>query len=142
MVAVLPHVRLRLAHPGEALLEVGVDGGDGLPGVRVRRAERRRNHTVAITSGGTSTSTPSVSGQLDEDEHHEHADEADDVDEGGDQAGLEQLRERVDVGGHAGHDPARHLAVVVVERQPLQVGEDPDAQREQQPFGGAAGDRV
>ena len=27
-------------------------------------AERRPNHTVAIRSGGTSTSTPSVSGQL------------------------------------------------------------------------------
>ena len=38
-------------------------------------------------------------------------------------------RERVDVGGHAGHDPARHLLLVVVDAEPLQVGEHLDPQR-------------
>ena len=107
------------------------------------RAERRPEPARSrCSSGGTSTSTPSVERPADEDEHDEHADEAEDADERVDEPGLQQLRERVDVGGHAGHDPARQLAVVVVEREPLQVGEDPDAQREQQPLGGAAGVRA
>ena len=137
--AALLHVRLRLAHAGDALLELGVDGGDGLACVRVglggtapepdrRDHERRHQHEHAERQR-----------PADEAEDHEHTDEAHDVHQRGDQAGLQQLRERVDVGGHAGHDPARQLAVVVVERQPLQVREDPDAQREQQPFRGATG---
>ena len=141
MFALLPHVRLRHADAGDALLELGVDGGDASPRAcayaRGRPASEPDRRDAS--SGGTSTSTPSVSGQLMRLQHDQHADEAHDVHERGDEPGLQQLRERVDVGGHAGHDPARHLAVVVVEREPLQVGEDPDAQREQQPLGGAAG---
>ncbi len=104
--------------------------GTRRPPPEPHRAEEQRRHQHEHTEG---------QGPAEEAEHDEHADEAEDVDERGDEAGLQQLRERVDVGGHAGHDSARHLAVVVVERESLQVGEDPDAQREQQSFGGATG---
>ena len=106
------------------------------------RAERRRNHTVRDDQRRHEHEHAEGERPAEQAEHDQHADEAQDVDERGDEAGLQQLRERVDVGGHAGHDPARHLAVVVVEREPLQVGEDPDAQREEQPFRGAAGVRA
>ena len=69
----------------------------------------------------------------------EHADEAEDADDRVDQAGLQQLRQRFDVGGHAGHDPAGHLAVVVVDRHALEVGEDPDPQGVEEALGGTAG---
>ena len=68
------------------------------------------------------------------------ADEGDDRDERGEQPVLDQRLELVDVGRHAGHDPAGHLALVVVERQALQLGPDADAQREHDPLGGATGD--
>ena len=66
------------------------------------------------------------------------ADEGHEAHERLDEPGLQQVGERVDVGGHAGHDPTRHLAVVVVEREPLEMREDPDAQRVEQSLGGAA----
>ena len=67
---------------------------------------------------------------------HEHerdpdADERHEVDERVDEAVLQQLRQRVDVGRHAGHDPARHLVLVVVDAEPLEVGEHLDPQRVQ-----------
>jgi len=41
-----------------------------------------------------------------------------------DEAVLEQRRQCVDVAGHPGHDHARLLIGVEVERLPLKVGED------------------
>ncbi len=49
--------------------------------------------------------------------------------------GLHQLGEGLHVGGHPGHDPAVELAVVVVEGQALEVGEDLDAQAVEHAFG-------
>ena len=56
------------------------------------------------------------------------------------QAVLDQRFELVDVGRHPGHDAARHLALVVVERETLQLGPDADAQRQHDPLGRPAGD--
>ena len=66
-------------------------------------------------------------------------DEGDQRDQRGQHAVLDQRLELVDVGGHPGHDPAGHLALVVVERQPLQLGPDPDPQRQHDALGGPAG---
>ena len=46
------------------------------------------------------------------------------------QAVLEQLLERLDVARHAGHDHARLLVGVVVEREPLEVREHAHAELE------------
>ena len=135
------HVGLRDPHARQALLEVGVDGRRSRRGpVRTPRLERRRYHHVASEQRGQHGGGDEGQRRRQEDEEHEHADAGEDADDGVDEAGLEELRQRLDVGGHAGHDPAAQLAVVVVERQPLEVGEDPDPQRVEQALGGAAGD--
>jgi hypothetical protein len=76
--------------------------------------------------------------EVGEQEDHSHAAEGEDVDHRVDEAALEQGGESFDVGGHAGHDAARHLGVVVVEPEPLQMGEDAHPQAEQQALRGAA----
>ena len=58
---------------------------------------------------------------------------------GGGQAGLQERRQRVDVGGHPGHDAAGQLALVVVEAEALQMREGLHPQRVEQPFAGAPG---
>ena len=74
------------------------------------------------------------------DERDSDTDERHEVDERVDEAVLEELRQRVDVGRHAGHDPARHLVLVVVDAEPLELGEHLDAERVQQSLRGAAHD--
>ena len=54
---------------------------------------------------------------------------------------LEQLCQRVDVARHAGHQAARLLSREELERQPLEVGEDADAEREEQTFAHPPGPR-
>ena len=61
------------------------------------------------------------------------------LDERGDQAGLQERGQRVDVGGHPGHDPAGHLALVVVEPEPLQVRVAAHPQQVQQPLADPGG---
>ena len=53
----------------------------------------------------------------------------------GDEALLEQLGQRFDVAGHAGHDPPRHLPLVEVEPEPAEMGEDLEPQRIEQTLG-------
>ena len=140
LVRLLPHERLRDADAGQALLQVRVHRGDVLARALVRLArlplepergeEQRREH-----QRGRERQLPAH-----EREHDGDADNGHRVHECGDQSGLEELRERVDVGGHAGHDPPGHLALVEVDAEPLQVGEDLDPQREQQAFRGATHD--
>ena len=105
-VAVLAHVGLRDPHARQALLQVGVDGGDAVARPLVGRAERRLNQMVATNSGGSTDAATSASCG-DSDEDHGHADAREEADDGVDEAGLQQLRQGLDVGGHAGHDPAR-----------------------------------
>ncbi len=70
-------------------------------------------------------------------QHHEHSATGEDADHRGQEPLLDELGERLDVGGHACHDPSAEFAVEVVEREALEVGEGPRAQREQQPLGRA-----
>ena len=114
-VAVLADERLRHAHAGEPLLEVGVDARCGRgPGRRPCRW--LRNHSVAITSGGTTSSDRAPARRSQHEQDDATPTNVTSADERVDAAGLERAgRQRVDVGGHAGHDPPGHLAVVVVE---------------------------
>ena len=57
-------------------------------------------------------------------QHADDAGEHEDVAEDGHEAGGEHLVERVDVGGHARHQPADRIAVEELHVQPLQVSED------------------
>jgi len=85
-------------------------------------------------------SSTSASGPVQQDQRDEHADQAHRADEQGHDAGLQERRQRVDVGRHPGHDPAGRLALVVVEAEPLQLGERLHAQQVEQPLPGPAGD--
>jgi hypothetical protein len=50
------------------------------------------------------------------------------------------INDSVDVRRHPRHDPAGHLALVEVEREPLQLRPHPHAQGQHDSFGGATGD--
>ena len=118
----LPHVGLRHPHAGHVLLQVGVDDADLLAGVGVgargqppehdRGGDQQREH------GQRHQRQLDVGGE----QRHGDPDDGEQADDGLGQTGLQERRQRVDVGGHAGHDPAGQLALVVVEPQPLQVG--------------------
>ena len=139
LVAVLAHERLRDAHAREALLQVRVDRGDALAGSVVgARPTRTRNQTSRRRSGGRRSSTASASCQFMNDERDRTPTNVTRFTSALTSPFCSSCDERVDVGGHAGHDPARHLVLVVVDAEPLEVGEDLDAQRVQQPLGGAA----
>ena len=99
----------------------------------------RRKITVAIASGTITVSIQRASSSVHQQQGDADAHERDQRDQGLEQAVLDQGLELVDVGGHPGHDPAGHLALVVVEREPLQLGPDPDAQAGHDPLAGAAG---
>src|SRR5688572_31872071 len=52
------------------------------------------------------------------------ADQHEDVAEDGHEAGGEELVQRINVGGHAGHQASDGIAVEVLHVQPLQMRED------------------
>ena len=126
----------RLGHPYscDALLELGVDGGDGLAGADVRqpgpRLEPHGEGAEDREDGERRQREAGVEGEHDDDD----TDARDDAGERDQQALLEQVGQRLDVGRHAGHDPPAHLAIVVVEREPLQVRERSRSQRVQHPL--------
>ena len=78
---------------------------------------------------------------VEQDKSDAHAHEGANTHKGGQKTVLDERLELVDVGGHPGHDPARHLTFVVVERQALQLSPDGDAQRHHDPLGRAARDK-
>ena len=70
-------------------------------------------------------------------QHHGHdADEREDVAEDRDDARGEEIVQDVDVRGHARHQPADRIAVVVAEVEPLQVAVDRHPQVEHDPLAG------
>ena len=139
-VAALAHVGLRDPDPREVLLQVRVDRADRLACVAVRDrrplpVQPRRPDQRREDGGGRQR-------ELGREDHEEHedADRGHGGDHRGDESGLDELRQRLDVGGHARHDPAVELTVVVVERHALEVGEDLDAQAVERALGGTARD--
>lgn len=130
--------RLRLAHADDLLLQIGGDGADGLArlakggaGARGEEggdAEHRRNDRVADER------EPPVEqqhGDEDADERQERAEELR-------QPLRQELIERVDVAQQARHQVADRPLVEPRQRQPLQVREQPLAQRRQQVLAGGA----
>ena len=127
LVLVFADERLRDANAGEPFLQIRVDGRDAFAGLLV--GLRRR---VAEPNGRDDERRQDGRRHERELRVHERqqdadADKRDDVDHRVDEAVLQQLRQRVDVGGHAGHDAARHLVLVVVDTEPLEVREHLDA---------------
>ena len=112
-------------HAGQALGEVGQHAGDPVAHAVVapvgRRAEPQRQ--------------PGEERHDQQQRDERQLDVVEEEDDGDDdhrealqrelrQAVLQELLERLDVARHAGHDHARLLVGVVVEREALQVGED------------------
>lgn len=124
---------------GDGLLEVGVDGADAGPGQFVRLDAAAPEEEGADDQHGQGGEDDQ--GELDvQDEQRDHdAEEGDHGDERGDQSGLQERGERVDVRRHPGHDPAGQLALVVVEAEALELGEDLQAERVEDAFAGPAG---
>ena len=123
-------------------MQVGVDGRDAFTRDARRRLrrrgpepDRRDDQRRQDRRGDRARAAGSMNVERDAD-----ADERHEVDERVDESVLEQLRQRVDVGRHAGHDPARHLVLVVVDAEPLEVGEHLDPQRVQHALRRAAHD--
>ena len=128
LVALLAHERLRHAHARQSLLQVGVDGRDVLACRFVRTRRLMTEPQRGDDQGRQHHAGYDGEARVDEHERDADTDERDEVDERVHQAVLEQLRQRVDVGRHAGHDPTRHLVLVVVDAESLQVREHLDAQ--------------
>ena len=72
--------------------------------------------------------------QVDDEQRGEHAEEGEHRADHGDQPGLKEGGQRVHVGGHPGQDPAGQLALVEVQAEALELGEELDPQGVQQPF--------
>jgi hypothetical protein len=94
---------------------------------------------VAKARGTTIERVHSPELEVDEHEGTTHTDEGDDRDQSRQQPVFDERFELVDVGGHPGHDPSGHLALVVVQRETLHLGPDADAQRQHDPFRRPAG---
>ena len=131
---------LRDPHPGDVLLQVGVDHADLLAGLGVRRDELRRKSTVATSSTGSAASATSASSASVTSSATATPTNGEHADHRLGQPGLQERRQRVDVGGHPGHDPAGQLALVVVQPEPLQVGEAAHPQQVEQALPGPRGD--
>ncbi len=136
----LVHKGLRNPHARDALLEVGVHDGDALAREVVEPGSLAPEDHGRNRQGNHDGERAQAELEVDDDESDPHTDKGDERHERGKQAVLDQRFELVDVGGHSGHDPARHLALVVVQRQTLHVGPDADTQGQHDPLGGTTGD--
>ena len=128
-VVVFAAERLGDANTRQALLQLGVDRRYRIarPKVRAARAALEPDGDQHLEGQHDERGERQANVEHQQDPDHTHA--ADDTGEGEQQALLQQLGERLDVGGHAGHDPPAHLPVVVVERQPLEMPERSRPQR-------------
>ena len=112
------------AHARQALLEVAQQVGDPVPDLVVAAGRRppvpdRGGHQHRHHGQQDDGAQPQVQAEHDAgDDHHGQP-----LDRHLHQALLEERGEVLHVTGHAGHDDPRLLPLVVVEREPLQVGE-------------------
>ena len=138
LVASLAAVGLRGAQPGDVLLQVGVDDADLLAGIAVGLGGLRAEHQRGRHQHRDDREQDEAQPEVDDQQRDQHADERQDRVDHGDQPGLQERGQRVHVRRHAGHDPAGQLALVEVEAEPLQVGEDLHPQRVEHPLAVAA----
>jgi len=126
-VLVLAGEGLRLAHPGDVLLQVGVHPADLAPGLAeclarlVREPDRRQRHDGHRRHADQGERHAAVEHGVRQPHdqqhaaHHLHQREAD------------HLLDRLDVVGQAAHDVARFVFGVIAQRQAVDVAEDLDA---------------
>ena len=131
---------LRLADTRQALLEVRVDDRDPLPGEVVGARRLAPEHNCRERERYDHAQGHEGKPPVQEEEGDPDTDEGAHGDECREEPVFYQRLELIHVRGHPGHDPARHLALVVVEGEALQLRPDTDAQRHHYPLGGAAGD--
>ena len=113
--------QLHRGHPGDVLLQEGVDARDPHAHLAVGVADvatepLRDQHDQRQHREGHDGQPPVHPHQ-----HHHDAGQGEHVAEDGDHARGEQLVEGVDVGGDARHQPAHRVAVVVAQAEALQV---------------------
>ncbi len=125
--------------PGHRLLEVGVDQRHPLTGEFVRLHARPAEEVGADDQRRQGREDDERQLEVEHQQGDHDAEEGDDGDEGRDQARLEERRQRVDVRRHPGHDPAGQLPLVVVESEPLKLGEDLQTEGVQDALSGAPG---
>ena len=148
-----------LVGDGPELLEVAVLPGEGGhdpgAGEAFLQAGHDEGHLVADAEVGAVGAPPEPHGEdqqrrhdgqgdqgqapVEHEQHHRHPDGGEGAGHQVDDPLLEQLRQRLDVAGHAGQDPPAHLPLVEVEPEPAQVGEHLDPQRVEEPLGQAPG---
>ena len=118
----LVHEGLGHPHAREALLEVGVDDGDPFPRQVVEPGRLAPEDHRGDGQGDDDRERAQPELEVDDHQGDPHADEGDDRDQRREQPVLDERFELVDVGGHPGHDPARHLPLVVVQARDAAAG--------------------
>ena len=111
-------------HAGDVLLQEGVDGGDAGPHLAIRDPRAAAEPDRHDDDERRDREQHQRQAPVHPEEHADDADQHEDVAEDGDESGREHLVERVDVGGHAGHEPAHGIPVEVLDVEPLQMPED------------------
>ena len=121
IVARLTPEQVHRRHAGDPLLEIGVDTGDpdthgpvgfaDIPAEPLGDDDDQRQHRE-----GHEREAP-----VHPDQHAHDPDQGEQVAEHRHDARREELVQHVDVGGHAGHQPAHGVAIVELQVQPLQM---------------------
>ncbi len=124
---------------GDGLLEVGVDQADPVAGELVRGDRLAAEHDRADDQQRERGEDDQGELDVEDEERDQDPEEGEDGDDGGDQACLQERGQRVHVGGHPSHDLAGQLALVVVEAEALELGEDLHAERVEHALAGTAG---
>ena len=117
------------AHAGDVLLELGVDRADPFARLDVGRDGEAAERQVASRSGSAASRPGSATaGRPARSARSATPTSVSRLIKAVVRPGLQEVRQRVDVGRHPGHDPAAELALVVVQAESLQLGECLDPQ--------------
>ena len=113
----LPAEQLHDAHPGQAFLKKRVDPCEPDPDVPVRLAHFDAKDVRREIDERNHAERRHREPPVDDQHHHRDHEKREEVTESGDDAGGEQLVERLDVGGHAGDQTSDRIAVEERDRQ-------------------------
>ena len=126
--------RLDRPDPGQRLLELHGDHAVGLPDLAVGVGRPAPPGPGGQADQGGDDQGGQGQLPVHDDQDDRHPDHGDEPGHERDQAVGDQVAHGVDVGGHAGDQPARPLALVVVEREGLEVAEELGPDGEQHPL--------